>query len=174
MPHKSELPAIDQLAATPDVMRMVLDGISEREANTRPAPDQWSIAEVLEHLSHVEGYSFRARIEQIVNEDTPHLAVYDEEQFARSGQYSGGDAEDSFAHWEEQREVNVEYLRTLPAAAGLRAAIHPKFGEVTIEALMHDWAYHDLGHLRQVIELIRRVRYFPKLGPLQQIHQPRG
>ena len=174
MPNKSELPAIDQLAATPDVMRMVLDGISEGEANTRPAPDQWSIAEVLEHLSHAEGYSFRARIDQIVNEETPQLAIYDEEELARAGQYSGGDAEDSFAHWEEQREVNVEYLRSLPVGAGIRAGIHPTVGEVTLNALLHDWAYHDLGHLHQIIELIRSVRYFPKLGPLQKVRQPRG
>ncbi len=171
MPRKPELPAIDQLASTPDLLRIVLDGVTDEEATWKPAPDRWSIAEILEHLSHVEGYGFRNRIEQIVDEDSPTLEVYDQQQYATEGKYSSSDPEESFAHWEEQRETNVEYLRTLPVAAGTRSGHHVKFGVVSVNHLLNEWALHDLGHVRQIIELIRAVRYFPAVGPFQELYQ---
>jgi hypothetical protein len=165
------LPGLSQLECTPDIFRLLLDGLTEEEANWKPSPARWSIAEVMEHLSHVEGHGFRARIDQMMEEDNPEIKEYDQEAFSAAGQYSGRGMEDSFDHWEEQRETNTEYLRTLTGAALTRQGRHERFGSITIADLMNEWAFHDLGHLRQVIELLRAHRYFPKIGPFQSIYQ---
>ncbi|WP_180539879.1 DinB family protein, partial [Nevskia soli] len=104
------LPGLTQLENTPEILRLLLDGLTPEEAAWKPAPDRWSIAEVIEHLSHVEGHAFRARVDQMITDEMPFLHEYDQEKFAAAGQYSGRDIEDSFDHWEDQRESNVEYL----------------------------------------------------------------
>jgi hypothetical protein len=80
--------------------------------------------------------------------------------------YRRAEPEDSFDHFEEQRESNVEYLRELPASAGARVAIHKEAGEITLSHVLHDWALHDLGHIRQIAELVRARKYFAGAGPL--------
>ena len=69
-------------------------------------------------------------------------------------------------HFEEQRETNVEYLRTLPRTAGERRARHKSAGEITLQQMLHEWAMHDLGHIRQIAELVRARKHWKQAGPL--------
>jgi hypothetical protein len=62
--------------------------------------------------------------------------------------------------------VNLELLRGLPAEAGDRKARHLAAGEITLSQMLHEWALHDLGHVRQVAELVRARRYLAGAGPL--------
>ncbi len=89
------LPGLDQLAATPEILRLLMGGLSEEDTKWKPAPNRFSIAEALEHLSHVEGHCFRARVERMVNEENPAIEPYDPDVYFAGGQYSRRDAEDS-------------------------------------------------------------------------------
>ena len=161
------LPGLGQLEATPEILRLMMDGLAEEDANWKPAPSRFSIAEALEHLSHVEGHCFRARVARMVEEDYPAIEPYDQEAYFAAGQYSGRNAEDSFDHFEEQREQNLEYLRGLPASAADRTGAHADLGAITVSHLLNEWAFHDLGHIRQVAEIIRALKYYPLMGPIQ-------
>src|SRR5579863_2646176 len=99
-------PALDHMAATPDVFRALLSGISDEQAYWKPSPGRFSIAELLEHLSHVEAHCFRVRFDEILAADNPEVEPYDQNAFYALGAYSNRDAEESLAHWEEQREAN--------------------------------------------------------------------
>src|ERR1700712_926954 len=127
-PHDLEHPALDQLAATPEILRILMASVTDEVAVRKPAPDRWSIAEVLEHLSHVEGHVFRARLDQLLATEGATVEFYDEKQFDAEGTYSGNEPEESFAHWEEQRESAVELIRTLDATRLRRTGKHPEFG----------------------------------------------
>jgi hypothetical protein len=76
------------------------------------------------------------------------------------------DPEDAFDHFEEQREMNIEYLRDLPSAAGQRKALHREYGEITLSEMLHEWALHDLGHVRQIAELVRARKYLAGAGAM--------
>jgi hypothetical protein len=106
-------------------------------------------------------------VERMVNEDNPAIEPYDPDVYFAEGQYSGRDAEDSFDHFEEQREMNVEYLRELPASVADRIGTHGKIGLITIAHLMNEWAFHDIGHIKQIGEIIRALKYYPGMGPFQ-------
>ncbi len=80
--------------------------------------------------------------------------------------YRDADPEDAFDHFEEQRESNVEFLRGLPAAAAGRKAMHLEAGEITLGQMLHEWALHDLGHIRQVAELVRARKYLEGAGAM--------
>lgn len=159
--------AIDQLASTPDILRALLNGVTDEQAYWKPAPQRFSIAELLEHLAHVEGHYFRALADRIVAEDNPLVEGYDTDSYIAAGAYSGRDAEESLAHWEDQRGDNVEFLSDLDPGQFARTAIHPEVGQFTLENLLNEWALHDLGHIRQLAELVRAQLYYPGMGPFQ-------
>jgi len=161
------LPGLTQLETTPEILRLVMDGLAGEDASWKPGPGRFSIAETLEHLSHVEGHCFRSRVERMVSEEDPAIEPYDTDAFFARGQYSGRDAEDSFDHFEEQRELNLEYLRGLPDSAADRTGRHAEKGAITVRELMNEWAFHDLGHIRQIAEIIRSMKYYPHMGPFR-------
>ncbi len=168
-----EHPAIDQLSATPEILRLIMAGVSEDQAKWKPGPDRWSIAEVLEHLSHIEAHMFRSRLDRILEEDRPEFLPYDTDDYSAAGTYLHRDAEESFAHWEEQREDNVRALEDLEPEALERRARHSKLGEFTLGNLLNEWAFHDLGHVRQIAEIVRTLIYYPEIGVFQADYQPR-
>jgi hypothetical protein len=159
-----ELPCINQLEATPEILRGLMAAIDEEDARWKPAPDRFSIAEVLAHLSHSEGHCYRLRLDRFLNEDRPELEPDDAQMHL--DRYRNADPEDEFDHFEDQREDNVAYLRALPVEAGERKAFHKSAGEITLNQMLHEWVLHDFGHIRQVAELVRARRFLAGAGPL--------
>lgn len=158
------LPCLDLLAATPAVLRGLMSEISDEDARWKPADDRFSIAEVLSHLSHSEGNCYRARVDRFLAEDRPEFEPDDAQMYLDA--YRNADPEDEFGHFEDQREANVEFLRGLPVAAGERKGWHRSAGEITLSQMLHEWALHDIGHIRQIAELVRARKYLAGAGPL--------
>ena len=48
---------------------------------------------------------------------------------------------------------------SLPAGAGDRIALHKEYGEISLSQMLNEWALHDLGHIRQIAELVRASKY---------------
>jgi hypothetical protein len=164
--EENELPCLDMLDATPDLLRGLMIDLSHEDACWKPAPDRFSIAEVLAHLSHSEGHCYRMRLDRILAEERPEFEPDDAQMYLE--QYRDADPEDAFDHFEEQRENNVEFLRTLEASDGERKALHKSAGEITLNHMLHEWALHDLGHVKQVAEIVRARKYLAGAGPLSQ------
>jgi hypothetical protein len=158
------LPCLDLLEATPAILRGLMSELSDEDARWKPAPDRFSVAEVLAHLSHSEGHCYRARVDRFLAEEMPELEPDDAHMHLEL--YKNGDPEEDFAHFEDQREMNIELLRSLPADASSRKAKHRAAGEITLSQMLHEWALHDLGHVRQIAELVRARKYLAGAGPL--------
>ncbi len=161
---KNELPCLDLLEAAPEILRGLMSELSEEDARWKPAPDRFSVAEVLAHFSHSEGHCYRMRLDLFMSESMPEFEYDDAQMYLDL--YRNADPEDAFDYFEEQREINIEYLRGLPSAAGERKALHRKYGEITLSEMLHEWALHDLGHIRQIAELVRARRHLAAAGPL--------
>jgi len=159
-----ELPCLDLLEATPAILRGLMCEISGEDARWKPAEDRFSIAEVLSHLSHSEWHCYRDRLDRFLAEDMPEFEPDDAQMHLDV--YRNADPEEAFSHFEEHRETNIEFLRSLPAEAGNRKARHLTAGEITLSEMLHEWALHDLGHIRQVAELVRARKYLAGAGPL--------
>jgi hypothetical protein len=162
------LPCLDLLEATPTILRGLMSEIDEDDVRWKPAPDRFSIGEVLAHLSHSEGHCYRARVDRFLSETSPEFEP-DDAQF-HLDLYAKADPEDSFDHFEEQRETNMELLRELTPQDGERTAVHRKVGPITLSQMLHEWALHDLGHIRQIAELVRARKYLPGAGPLASFY----
>ncbi len=160
----SRLPCLDMLAATPGILRGLMSELTEEDARWKPAPDRFSVAEVLSHLSHSEGHCYRMRVDRFMSESLPEFQPDDAQMYLKL--YQGADPKDSFDQFAEQREINLAYLRDLPAGAGDRLALHKEHGEITLAQMLHEWSLHDLGHIRQIAELVRARKYLVGAGAL--------
>jgi Enoyl-(Acyl carrier protein) reductase/DinB superfamily len=114
------LDCLDLLEETPGTLRGLVRELSHEDAAWKPAPDRFSVAEMLTHLSHREGHCYRMRVDRFLNEEMPGFEPDDAQMYLDL--YREADAENSFDHFEEQRDTNMEFLRTLPRAAGERHA----------------------------------------------------
>jgi hypothetical protein len=165
------LDCLDLLEETPGALRGLMRELSHEDAAWKPAPDRFSVAEVLAHLSHSEGHCYRMRVDRFLNEEMPEFEPDDAQMYLDL--YREADAEDSFDHFEEQRDTNMEFLRTLPRAAGERRAMHKEAGEITLQQMLHEWAMHDLGHIRQIAELVRARMHWRQAGKLGESYKLR-
>jgi hypothetical protein len=39
-------------------------------------------------------------------------------------------------------------------------------GEITLQQMLHEWTMHDLGHIRQIAELVRARKHLQAAGKL--------
>ncbi len=158
------LPCLELLEATPGILRGLMSGLTDDDARWKPAPDRFSVAEVLAHLSHSEGHCYRMRLDRFLAETRPTFEPDEAQMYLDL--YRDADPKNAFDHFKAQRKGNVEYLRGLPSEAGGRVALHQEAGEITLNQMLHEWALHDLGHTQQIAELVRARKYLQGAGPL--------
>jgi hypothetical protein len=167
--HPNGLPCLDLLEGTPNILRGLMCELSGEDSRWKPAPDRFSVAEVLAHLSQSEGHCYRLRVDRFLNETLPELETDDAQMHLDL--YRDRDPDVEFAHFEKQRRTNVEFLRSLSAEAGARRARHLEAGEITLAQMLHEWALHDIGHIRQIAELVRARKYLAGAGRLGDSYQ---
>src|SRR2546426_11144202 len=68
--------AIALLEKTPKLLETLLEGVSVETFTWKPAPDRWSIAEVLKHLLGIDGV-YTARAQRMLIEESPKFEKYD-------------------------------------------------------------------------------------------------
>ena len=160
----------DILATTPENLKWEIQTTSLRELRTRPAPNKWSVQEVLAHLDDVEELGMRCRVAAMIEQETPLLPSFDQEERGREMGYSTRNAKRSLASLARQRRVNLAWLRKLKPSQLKRKGVHAKVGEITVEELITEWAFHDLGHLKQILE-IKRYGLYPRIGNMRAFYQ---
>ena len=163
------LPCLDLLEAAPAILRGLMCELSSEDAQWKPAPDRFSVAEVLAHLSHSEGHCYRLRLDRFMTEDMPELEPDDAQMHLAL--YRNADFDEAFGRFESERSANVGLLRGLSAEAGRRVARHLSADVITLSEMLHEWALHDLGHIRQIAELVRARCYRAGAGPLGESYQ---
>ncbi len=138
------------LASTPEKLEREISTLSLRQMNTRPAPNKWSVQEVLAHLADVEENAMRTRVVK---------RRYDRKNPRRS-----------LAALKRQRQANLKWLRKLRPAQLKRKGVHEQVGEITAEEFLNEWAFHDLGHLKQFLE-IKRYALYPRIGKMRKFYE---
>jgi hypothetical protein len=162
-------PGIHILEETPRILNTVLRGVAPEDLDWQPAPDRWSISMVLAHLADVEVRGFVSRFRAMANEDNAFLPVYDQLDLFRDGRSFDGMAE--LRAFERLRGENIGWLRTLPASVLGRRGRHEQLGEITFKELLNEFAFHDLGHIRQVMELYRSRVFYPQMGGFRRYYE---
>ena len=165
-------PALLLLEKTPILIETMLRDLPEDLLRWKPAPERWSIAEVLGHLADIE-MVYADRTRRIVTEESPTLEKYDTAGTVVIGDCVHGSASENLAFFIKTRRSTVILLRSIPADSGEREATHSELGHITLHQMLSEWASHDLGHLRQIAELYRARAFHPYAGPFQKYSDPK-
>jgi hypothetical protein len=169
---RSIQPALLLLEKTPILLETMLRDVPPAVLRWKPSAERWSITEVLGHLSDIETvYADRTR--RMVTEDTPALEKFDAAGTVVAGDYAPGTAMGNLAFFVKMRRSTIILLRSIPADAADREAVHAELGSITLHQMLSEWASHDLGHLRQIAELYRARAFHPYAGPFQKYSNPK-
>ncbi|MFZ0964157.1 MAG: DinB family protein [Terriglobia bacterium] len=163
---------LEILGTTPRKIKVEISTLSRGEMHARPAPNKWSVQEVLAHLADIEEVGMRARVAAMIEQERPTLLPVDQEARAVQCQYNSLDPRRSLARFDRQRRANLKWLRKLRPAQLKRKGIHQEVGEISAEEMITEWAFHDLGHLKQILE-IKRYALYPRMGNMRTFYELR-
>jgi hypothetical protein len=134
---------------TANHLAQLLAGISAEALRQRPAPDKWSVSEILAHLSETEiGSSWRYR--QMIENDGAPLPSYDQDLWETLGDYSSRDAEKSLQLFQLLREANLRMFDRLSPEQWQHHGLHAERGRMSVADLARQVAGHDINHIEQI------------------------
>jgi hypothetical protein len=145
-----------ELALGAETIRGLVAGVSPAEARVRPAPDAWSLLEVVCHLHDEEREDFRPRLDAVLHRPEEAWTRIDPAGWVSARGYNERDLGEVLLGFLTERERSLAWLGSLSAPDWKREHRAP-FGPITAGDLLASWAAHDLLHTRQLVEL-RRAR----------------
>lgn len=138
---------------TPAKLARLIEGASVPQLRRRPAADKWSVVEVLAHLAEDEiATSWRYR--QMIEHDGETLNGFDQELWAKLGDYASWDTRQALELFRLLREANLRMLGSLSPQQWERSGNHVERGKLTVRDLARHMAAHDVNHVKQVEKLL--------------------
>jgi hypothetical protein len=133
------------LSTTPLRWLSLATSLPEALLTTRPAPQEWSAIDCLQHIIDTERWVFPVRVRAF-------LAGQDFADFDPEAQDRAGDVRQPAhlaAEFAQLRQESLGLFLALGSADLQRTARHSELGIVTLEAMLNEWAGHDLMHTVQ-------------------------
>ena len=140
-------------ASTPTKLGRLTKGVASSKLRKRPAPDKWSVVEILAHLGDAE-IVVAWRIRSILGAPGTPLQAYDQNAWVRAGHYAKRDPRKCLEQFRAVREVNLALLKSLTPEQWKNHGMHAERGQETIEHIVRLMAGHDLNHLQQVERIL--------------------
>ena len=147
---------IDDYEAASARVATAIGGLNDSQMRYSPGESEWSIHEVLVHLPDSEIFGFE-RIRRTLVEEKPTLRTYDEDVWAQKLAYAAQDRTLALALFTALRRSSAALLRTLPATAWERTAVHPERGEMSLYDIFKLYVEHGQIHLEQIERLKQSV-----------------
>lgn len=151
-------------AITPKKIKSLIAGHSAAALRKRPAPDKWSVAEIVTHLVDTDIVGgFRMRF--ILGAPGSNIQGFDQDAWAIAGHYGSRDAHQSLEHFAAVRAANLAMLKTLGPEQWQHHGIHSERGHETIQHIVTMYAGHDLNHLKQIEAIVADTKKTKKNKP---------
>jgi hypothetical protein len=136
-----------------------------------PAVGEWCVNEVIGHLIEAERQGFAGRILEIVQQDQPVLATWDQAGVARGRHDCDRVPHDLIEEFAALRAESAKLAASLTASDLEKGGMHPDVGFLRVSDLLHEWIHHDANHLRQVLGNVQAA-VWPHMGNAQRFSQP--
>jgi hypothetical protein len=143
--------------AAPNRLALLVKGKTRKQLTRRPAPDKWSIAEIMAHLADAE-LAISWRLRQILASNAIPVQAYDQDLWAKTFDYAHRDPRQSLANFRALREANVTLLKSVPKKLWENYGVHQERGNESVSHIVRMAAGHDLNHLRQVETILKGTR----------------
>jgi hypothetical protein len=124
LPTKTTEEAIASQREAPGTLAGLIEGVSAELLGRQPAPGRWSVRAILAHMAEDELTS-SWRYRQMIEHNGTTLQGFDQDEWARLGQYESWTAQEALEMFRLLREAN---LRNVPKAhsRGVAALRHSR------------------------------------------------
>jgi DinB family protein len=140
-------------ATTASRLARLVRGVPVTKLRKRPAPNKWSVSEIIAHLADGEIVgAFRLRF--ILGSPGAEIVAYDQDQWVTSGHYEKRDPRKSLEQFRLLREGNLALLRSLDPEQWKLHGMHSERGRESIERIVRMFAGHDINHLEQIEKIL--------------------
>jgi uncharacterized damage-inducible protein DinB len=137
----------------PAVLADMVANASDEQLTRRPSKDKWSIGEILAHLAEDE-IATAWRYRQMVEHTGLQLAGFDQDLWARSGDYASRVPHESLALFRLLRNANLQFLEHITPEQWECFGIHAERDRITVRELAVHMAGHDANHIEQIRRIL--------------------
>ncbi|MGI4850347.1 MAG: DinB family protein [Janthinobacterium lividum] len=146
----------DVLRATPARLGRVLGAMAPEQIEYKPAPNKWSIREILCHMADCE-VAWAWRLRSIHGSDNPTMQPFEQDAWAKAYDGPGYTVDAARTTWMTLRRWNLNLIETLSEEQKRRPAHHPELGDITLWTVVEIAAGHDVHHLDQLERVSAKV-----------------
>ena len=144
-------------ATTAKKLAKLIKGVPAGKLKKRPAPDKWSVQEILAHLADTEIVgSWRMRA--ILGAPGTPIQAFDQDAWVTATHYSKRDPRVSVEQFRVLREANLAMYKSLQPEQWKHHGIHSERGEETIQHIVRMFAGHDLNHIAQIEAILAKKK----------------
>ena len=156
-----------ELQNSTEMIRALLSGIAQEEAQVKPNPESWSMLEVTCHLHDEEREDFREHLDFILHRQNEEYHIIDPQGWITERQYN----QQNFVEMQEklfaERRKSLEWLKEI-SNSDWGITYTSQYGSVSAGEMFSCWVAHDNLHLRQLVELRRaRIETITKPYPIE-------
>ena len=131
------------------MLRESIEGLAEDELRYMPAPDKWSIHQILIHVTDSE-ISSTSRLKKVLAEDEPILISFDQDAWANNLGYDLLDREQHLLLFKLLRSSMQPILDHLTSEQSKRVGVYIDQVRFTFKQLLEYRVQHVRDHLDQI------------------------
>jgi hypothetical protein len=155
--YNSTRDMLDAYRVTPDVLRNLLENISQEQAQSaRGGDESWSVVEVMCHLRDAEEFALN-RNKLMLDQEDPTITPYDQEQLAKDRRYADQDFRQALSDFICLRLEHIALLENLSEDDWHRPGQHPEAGRIEIFDHTLHMVCHDTIHCAQIARQLPKV-----------------
>lgn len=148
---KQRIQLIDRLEDSAAQVSEAVKQLSAAQIQNVSRQGEWSLHQALAHLRDTEAHVFAYRAARILKEDTPQVASFNQDDWMAQHYSAREPIEKIIAEFRAARRKLVKHLCATTDKDWTRCAIHPEYGNISLEYLaLHAYA-HTLEHLQQLL-----------------------
>lgn len=117
----------------------------------RPAPERWTIHEIIIHITDSEVNSY-IRCRRFIAEPGEDLMVYDENKWGKILNYTVQSTDVALKLFRGLRQASYKLIQTLPEDVWKHEAYHPEQGIITMDDWLDTYESHVREHVAQMDE----------------------
>lgn len=132
-----------------ELLAMATTGAAGPELDFKPAPNKWSVRQIVCHLADAEAVGVM-RLRSVAAEDNPTLMGYDQEAWADRLDYGRRKISQALETFRRLRTENHELLKGLPEETFERVGTHSSAGKRSLLDLVRGDSEHVENHVKQI------------------------
>jgi hypothetical protein len=144
---------IEEYGRGPETLDKAFSEMPREAWSFKPAPDEWSVHEIMVHMADSEGNGV-ARLYKLIAEPGSQLMPYDEAAWAKALGYENQNAEDALQIFRLLRRRTHEILKAMPEATRANSVVHPEWDR---PYTVKDWLEIYVNHVPEHLEQAQRV-----------------